>query len=275
MQRLQRVDGNHDFRPPPTASTLAAAATSSLHALVGSTPTATAAAANAPQVIALEDCVEELISVNNHLNLPEAAAGVLEFSGVAQKPALLEKLGRWEKAKGMYDGILQRLEASSVQPPVKGDDDEESDDEGEGEDDEFDDVMDDLAEHIGGGIDFPAAGLGGNNKTRSSGAAPVTPEAVRYAKWRKQVAEARLGQLRCLHALGDFESQLTQSTSLLTFLTGTEGHVKGVGLGSPSSSSSSSLGGSQQQGRAWRVEARRLGADAACSLQVMFFLNWV
>jgi len=47
------------------------------------------------------ECVEALISVNNHLSLPEAAAGVLAFSRVSPTPALLEKLGRWDQAQLM------------------------------------------------------------------------------------------------------------------------------------------------------------------------------
>ena len=53
--------------------------------------------------LGLEECVETLISVNNDLNLPDAAAGILEFSGVPHEPMLLEKLDRWSEALARYD----------------------------------------------------------------------------------------------------------------------------------------------------------------------------
>jgi len=156
------------------------------------------------QVLALEECVDELISVNNHLNLPEAATGVLEFSAVAQKPALLEKLGRWEKANEMYDAIVEALERSPVQPPEKDGDDSGSEDEDDFDDDEDDLDLEDFVHQLD--QQQPSA----NSKSPASvgvGALPpssvtaATTQGERYAVWRKQIAEAKLGKLRYAPAM--------------------------------------------------------------------------
>ena len=63
----------------------------------------------AEELLGLEECVETLISVNNNLGLPEAAAGILEYSGVGQKAPLLEKLDRWGPTLDLYDGMRRRL----------------------------------------------------------------------------------------------------------------------------------------------------------------------
>jgi len=182
----------------------------------------------------LEDCVEALISVNNHLSLPEAAVGILEYSKVAPKPMLLEKLGRWVKASSMYETKLKHLQQNAIVPPKRISLDE----------------------------DAITGGHGGGHSSRMSVEdmsadtfGPMTEEenieAEPYRQWRKEYIEVKLGQLRCYHALGDLEMQLTESNELVNFL-------------SESSEMIPFLDGDWMK---WGSEARSLSTSAACSLQ--------
>jgi hypothetical protein len=153
-------------------------------------------------VVALGACVEELISVNNHLSLPEAAAGVLEYSGVAQRPELLEKLGRWEKARDMYRALQLELEAAPVKPPARvtaSEDGDEDEDEFGDSVSEAVDAEQDLGDSEGG---FGGAGIQAAGFHSRAGAvagavgSALSAEATRYARWRTSLAEAKLGQLR-------------------------------------------------------------------------------
>uniref|UniRef100_A0A0D3I9A8 FAT domain-containing protein n=1 Tax=Emiliania huxleyi (strain CCMP1516) TaxID=280463 RepID=A0A0D3I9A8_EMIH1 len=58
-----------------------------------------------------------LISINNQLQLPEAAAGVLAFSrdlGVEPRVSWYEKLGRWSDALAAYDRMSQSAEGGAA-----------------------------------------------------------------------------------------------------------------------------------------------------------------
>jgi len=104
--------------------------------------------------------------------------------------------------------------------------------------------------------------------------------------WRRSLAVARLGQLRCFDALGAFEDQLNESQAFCRFIDDNGGvnfgsafsntggpsglSVSGGGGGGVDGGSvvpSSAFSSDHREARAWLAEARRLGHSAACSLQ--------
>jgi hypothetical protein len=89
---------------------------------------------------------------------------------------LLEKLDRWEHAKGIYNDRRAALEQAPVPPPPRGKSDQ----------------WEETAETP------PLEG----------------PGTEAYAKWRMELAEARLGQLRCYDALGDIQAQVRRPTRI-------------------------------------------------------------
>lgn len=177
----------------------------------------------------MEDCVEALISVNNHLNLPEAAVGILEYSKVHPKPMLLEKLGRWVQASNMYSVQHTNLQNNTIVPPPRKSIGEDS-------------------------LGMIITSKNTSYETLNS-YDKLTPEenaeAEPYQNWRKEYISVKLGQLRCYHALGDLDLQLTESNELVNFL----------------NESSETVPFHDNEWKLWSNEARSLSTSAACSLQ--------
>lgn len=194
-----------------------------------------------PQRRGLEDCVEALISVNNHLSLPEAAVGILEYSKVAPKPMLLEKLGRWVKASSMYAEQYEHLQKNAVTPPNR--------DSGDGESISGNGYMG--SGNGGGGRSRASVGEDGDNFLGASMSPEESAQAEPYRQWRNQYVEVKLGQLRCYHALGALETQLTEANELVNFL----------------SESNETIPFQHNDWVEWGSEARSLATSAACSLQ--------
>ena len=236
------------------------------------------------QEVGLENCVEALISVNNDLELPESAAGILASSGVRQKPALLEKLGRWEDAAALYAKTIADLTAHPVPDPSKrrkvaadgadGNADAGSES-GSSEEDDDDD----------GSTNNKTGSRSGSSGTKSStsatsGAAPkpaepLSPEliakAVKYRSWRASVVEAKLGALRCFDALGNLDGELAAAEEVKSYVIETtprRAKLRAAVAASSSSSATQQLfPGLAEANEAWSNEAHALGASAACSLQ--------
>jgi len=83
----------------------------------GASGASAAAAAAAEEATATAADIESLISINNQLQLPEAAAGVLAFSrdlGVEPRVSWYEKLGRWSDALAAYDRMSQSAEGGAA-----------------------------------------------------------------------------------------------------------------------------------------------------------------
>ena len=228
------------------------------------------------QEVGLENCVEALISVNNDLELPDSAAGILASSGVRQKPALLEKLGRWEDAASLYAKAIADLTANPVPMPSKrsGGVVDGADNASELESSEEDNEDDDEAK--------TGSRSGASAKTSTSATAaqllpaPLSPElvarAAKYRSWRASVVEAKLGALRCFDALGDLDGELAMAEDVKTFVddsTPRSAKLRTAAAdGTPSSAAKQNLfPGLANANAAWNREAQALGASAACSLQ--------